>query len=236
MDPRTLPSIDHALAVLAHPHTQLCFSQFGEDMVVAAMLRTLGRAEAPGFYVDVGAFDPIQASNTYMLHLRGWHGVNIDANPAAVEKFRAARPYDRNVHAAVADAEAEVDFTIYDLAALSTADASAKAAYVREGRAAGARTIRLRTRRLRDILDETVPQGQAIDLMSVDAEGFDLSVLRSNDWRKYAPQFLLVEDPALSPLDRPDSEIFRFVTPLGYRLVSQTYITSIYLRDLPVRS
>jgi FkbM family methyltransferase len=231
MDLRQLASIDQALQVAAHPNTRVCFSQFGEDVVVAAMLQTLGRDTGTGFYVDVGAYDPVQVSNTCMLHLRGWRGVNIDANPAGIARFQQARPNDRNVHAAVADAETDVDFDIYTLGAISTADPAAKAAYAREGRAQLVQTITLRTRRLRDILAETVPQGQSIDLMSVDAEGFDLSVLRSNDWVRYAPLFLLVEDPDISLLDRPDSAIFHFLQPLGYRLASQTYITSIYLRD-----
>jgi FkbM family methyltransferase len=231
MDLRSLASIDRALQVAAHPNTRICFSQFGEDVVVAAMLQTLGRDSAPGYYVDVGAFDPVYASNTCMLHLRGWSGVNIDANPAAIERFQIARPADRNIHAAVSDQDADVEFDIYALGGLSTADPAAKAAYAREGRAQLVQTLPLRTRKLRDILAETVPQGQAIDLMSVDVEGFDLAVLRSNDWVRYAPLFLLVEDPEISLLDRPDSAIFRFLKPLGYRLASQTYITSIYLRD-----
>jgi FkbM family methyltransferase len=234
MDLRTLGSIDAALRVLAHPNTRIGFSQFGEDTIVTAMLPAYGLDRAPGFYVDVGAYHPVYLSNTQMLHLRGWSGVNIDANPAAVARFREARPNDRNVHAAVADQENEVAFDIYALDAISTADADSKAAYAREGRAQLQDTLHLRTRRLRDILAETVPPGRRIDLMSVDVEGFDLAVLRSNDWERFAPFFLLVEDPALSLLDRPDSEIFRFLQPLGYRLASQAYITSIYVRDQPV--
>jgi FkbM family methyltransferase len=234
MDLRHLASIDQALRVLAHPNTRVCFSQFGEDIVIAAMLQTLGRERTPGFYVDVGAFDPVYASNTQMLHLRGWSGVNIEANPAAVERFRQARPGDRNVHAAVSDRQEEVEFDIYTLAGLSTADPASKAAYARDGRAELAQRLRLPTRTLRDILAEHVPAGRAVDLMSVDVEGLDLAVLRSNDWSRFAPYFLLVEDPALSLLRQPDSEIFRFLQPLGYRLASQTYITSIYQRDQPI--
>lgn len=233
MELRHLASIDQALSVMAHPQTRLTFSQFGEDVVVEAMMATLGLDRRPGFYVDVGAFDPVQHSNTCMLFLRGWTGVNIDANPAAIERFRQARPNDRNVHAAVSDAEEEVEFDIYALAGLSTADPGAKAAYAREGRAKLVEQLRLRTRRLADILAENVPPGQAIDLMSVDVEGLDLAVLRSNDWSRFAPLFLLVEDPALSLLNRPDSAVFNFLKPLGYRLASQTLITSIYLRDQP---
>jgi len=234
MDLRQLASIDTALRVLAHPNTQISFSQFGEDMVVSALLLSLGRDRTPGFYVDVGALDPVYASNTQMLFLRGWSGVNIDANPDAIEKFRHARPGDRNVHAAVSDREGEVEFDIYTVAGLSTADPAAKAAYAQDGRAKLARRLTLRTRRLADILAEHVPSWQSIDLMSVDVEGMDLAVLRSNDWRRFAPYLLLVEDAALSLLDRPESEIFRFLRPLGYRLFSQTYITSIYVRDQPV--
>ncbi len=231
MDLRQLASIDQALQVAAHPNTRVCFSQFGEDIVLASMLGTLGRDMSDGFYVDVGAYDPVQGSNTCALHLRGWTGVNIDANPAGIARFQQARPGDRNVHAAVADEEGEVAFDIYALGALSTADPAAKAAYAREGRAQLVQTLKLRTRRLRDILAETVPLGQSIDVMSVDVEGFDLSVLRSNDWHRFAPLFLLVEDQQISLLDRPDSPIFNYLRPLGYRLVSQAFITSIYLRD-----
>jgi FkbM family methyltransferase len=236
MELRQLGSIDQALQVVAHLRTRVCFSQFGEDMVVAAMLLTLGRDRVPGFYVDVGAFDPVYASNTHMFHLRGWSGVNIDANPAAIERFRQMRPGDRNVHAAVSDRDAEVEFDIYTMPGLSTADPGTKAAYALDGRGQLAERLILRTRRLRDILDETVPAGRAIDLMSVDVEGMDLAVLRSNDWDRYAPYFLLVEDAALSLLHPPASEVFAFLTPLGYRLASQTYITSIYVRDQPVKA
>ncbi|MCW5198181.1 FkbM family methyltransferase [Desulfobulbus sp. F3] len=33
-----------------------------------------------------------------------------------------------------------------------------------------------------------------IDFLSVDAEGVDLKVLKSNDWNKYRPYIVLAED------------------------------------------
>ena len=33
-----------------------------------------------GFYVDVGAYHPIQRNNTMLLYLNGWEGINIDIN------------------------------------------------------------------------------------------------------------------------------------------------------------
>lgn len=35
---------------------------------------------AERFYVDIGAYDPIFASNTLNLYTAGWKGVNVDAS------------------------------------------------------------------------------------------------------------------------------------------------------------
>ncbi len=51
------------------------YGQFGEDAVVQAMLKS-----REGFYVDVGAFDPVLYYNTYALYRSGWFGIVIDPN------------------------------------------------------------------------------------------------------------------------------------------------------------
>lgn len=230
MNLRNLATIDQALQVANHPNTRVYFSQFGEDAIVLSMLQTL-KMERGGFYVDVGAFHPAFLSNTRMLNLLGWTGVNIEANPNGIALFNRERPNDRNVQAVVSDERGEVEFGIYEAAAISTADPVTRALYERDGRSKLVQALKMQTRTLREILAETVPEGRRIDLMSVDVEGFDLKVLRSNDWQRFAPRFLLVEDQSLSLLDRPTSAIFEFLKPLGYRLASQAFITSIYLRD-----
>ena len=40
----------------------------------------------------------------------------------------------------------------------------------------------------------SLPAGQAIDFLSVDCEGSDLGVLRSNDWDRFQPRVIAVED------------------------------------------
>jgi hypothetical protein len=51
------------------------FSQFGEDLVIEELTNQPGIER--GFYVDVGAFDPVTGSNTLLLFKRGWSGINI---------------------------------------------------------------------------------------------------------------------------------------------------------------
>ncbi len=47
---------------------------------------------------------------------------------------------------------------------------------------------------LREVLDKYLPQGQTIDFLNIDAEGRDLNVLESNDWSRYRPRVIIVED------------------------------------------
>ena len=40
-----------------------------------------------GYYLDVGAFDPIHASTTLALTSQGWGGVNVEASPVKAKNF-----------------------------------------------------------------------------------------------------------------------------------------------------
>ena len=53
---------------------RISYSQFGEDLWLADYFSD----KRDGFYVDVGAFDPANVSNTLLLYRRGWRGINIE--------------------------------------------------------------------------------------------------------------------------------------------------------------
>ena len=40
------------------------------------------RQRTPGFYVDVGAMDPVIDSVTKVYYEHGWHGIDIEPHPA----------------------------------------------------------------------------------------------------------------------------------------------------------
>ena len=54
-----------------------------------------------GIYVDIGAYHPYRFSNTYLLYLKGWSGLNIDPNKKSIELFNIARPNDTNLNIAL---------------------------------------------------------------------------------------------------------------------------------------
>ncbi len=46
---------------------------------------------------------------------------------------------------------------------------------------------------LSNILEKYLKPSDTIDFMSIDVEGYELEVLKSNDWGKYRPSLLIVE-------------------------------------------
>ena len=53
------------------------------------------------FYVDVGAFHPIDRSNTRFLKSMGWRGINVDANYVNVNRFFVMNADDFNLNYAI---------------------------------------------------------------------------------------------------------------------------------------
>ena len=91
------------------------------------------------------------------------------------------------------------------------------------------KTVPIPTLPLRDILKKNVPQDIHIDFMSVDAEGFDLIVLQSNDWERFRPQFVLVEEEIdFNALHA--SQIYRFMQEQKYKLIAKTKRT-LFFKD-----
>ncbi|MDR2994468.1 MAG: FkbM family methyltransferase, partial [Bacillus cereus] len=81
---------------------------------------------------------------------------------------------------------------------------------------------------LANVLDSYLPLNTHIDFMSVDVEGLDLAVLKSNDWNKYRPSMLLVES-LREDLDLINkNSIYTYLKDLGYHLVAKTYNTMFF--------
>jgi FkbM family methyltransferase len=195
-----------------HSGFYVSHSQFGEDM----LLRVLLGQKRSGFYVDLGAHHPVYLSNTHRLYRHGWTGMNVDALPGTMELFRLLRPRDINVEACLGGSDGEeVTFQVHAEAALSNTTGVALSSSDE-----CLKEVRMRTRSLGSLLKEHLADGQKIDFMSVDLEGADEAVLVGNDWSRYRPTFLLIEQhgPLRSALD---SRFFQFLRDQGYEVLGK---------------
>ncbi|KKT48350.1 MAG: hypothetical protein UW41_C0032G0008 [Candidatus Collierbacteria bacterium GW2011_GWC2_44_18] len=173
-----------------------------------------------GFYVDVGAYHPKLFSNTYLFYKKGWRGICVDPNPKMKELYRIARPRDVFLNVGVGAEESVtamsagrqvspchgekglqgdslkagmMEYFEFEEGAANTFSPEQARKNQEVGRKLiGKRMVPILP--LKKIFAKYLPKGQQIDLLSVDVEGMDLEVLKSNDWKKYRPRMIICED------------------------------------------
>ncbi|QCO19937.1 FkbM family methyltransferase (plasmid) [Azospirillum brasilense] len=79
--------------------TFVSYAQNYEDVMLFRALKGVEK----GFYIDVGANDPIEYSMTKAFYDRGWRGINIEPIDSWYERLCADRPEDINLKVAVSD-------------------------------------------------------------------------------------------------------------------------------------
>lgn len=208
-------------------HGTLSFAQEGEDLI----LRRIFAGRADGRFVDVGAHHPHRFSNTYLLYRAGWRGINLDAAPQSMEPFRRSRPGDTNLECAVSDQPGERSFFIFEEPALNTFSAALADDYVRGGWKLR-KTAEIPARALSSILHEHAEDWPSFDLLSIDVEGEELAVLRSNDWKRFRPRVVLAEvlDSTLEAIG--GSAIGLYLAALGYVPFAKTF-NSVFWQQGP---
>lgn len=194
------------------------YSQFWEDRLILRLLNS-----NIGSYVDIGAGAPSWGSNTYLLYKKGWRGVCVDPIKFNIDLHRIIRRHDRQYKSLVSSASSEIKF--YELSPweLSTTNESIAKLRIQEG-ARHIRSILLRSISLEKIYDENPIKRPA--LLSIDVEGAEMSVLQSNDWGKYCPDVICVEE-LNNPLSV--SEIKSFLSKMGYEIAAYNGVSSIYI-------
>lgn len=199
------------------------YSQEGEDMILARVFEN----KSIGFYVDIGALHPQRFSNTYYFYLRGWRGINIDATPGSMKLFDKIRSRDINVEAGVADSFEVLPYYCFNEPALNTFDDKLAQQYEANGYKI-ASVNKINVMPLYEILDRYLPANQSIDFLNIDAEGFDFDILRSNDWNRFCPEIVLVEEFNLPLATLVSSDISNFMRNQGYIPFARTFNTTFY--------
>ena len=202
----------------------LSYSQNGEDVL---LWRALGHLQA-GFYIDVGANDPVADSVTKAFYDAGWHGINIEPLPAFHQALQAQRPRDINLGVAAGAGEGSV--TLFDVPAMNgwaSPDPQVAEAHHADGYALAELTVPMRT--LSAICAEHAPA--VIHFLKVDVEGFEGEVLRGMDLERWRPWLLVIE--ATVPNSRvPNHAAWEaLVTGRGYRHAWFDGLNRYYVAD-----
>lgn len=197
----------------------------------SALLRSFPRLDGLGF-IQIGANDGRRADPLAPFIGRyGWHGLLYEplaANFAALETFHGSNPRLTLRRAAV-DLSASRR-AIYDLAPEFTARlpdwTRGLASFSRERVAQAAAELALPERAIVSEEVETVTWDrvwnefgeQRCDLLVLDTEGYDLTLLRAADLARHRPRLILFEH-ACNTLDER-LEFYRLLLELGYDIAT----------------
>jgi FkbM family methyltransferase len=204
--------------------TLVSYAQHGEDVRLARIF-----AGGSGFYVDVGAYDPVSCSITKHFYDRGWRGLNIEASPGAWARISAARPRDVTINVGASDRSGTLTFYEFPVGLAGLCTFSEEAA--RSHRARGHHYVErpIATKPLAELLAVHAPP--VIDFMSVDVEGYERQALAGADLARYRPRVLIVEatEPASSTPTHSTWE--PLVLQAGYQFVVFDGLNRFYVRN-----
>lgn len=220
-------ALNYIKALFLDTYARKSWSQEGEDLVLKRMFEY----KEKGFYVDVGAHHPKRFSNTFLFYRAGWQGINIDAMPGSMMPFKKMRPRDISLEVPVSEKPEILTYYAFNEPALNgfSKEISQSRNGLRDYRIIFEKE--LQTQSLSQILDAHLPAGQAIDFLSIDVEGFDFAVLRSNDWGKYKPEVVLVEVLGTTLEEIMHSDIALFMQDKGYGVYAKTFNTVFFKRQ-----
>lgn len=142
-----------------------------------------------GFYIDVGAQDPVIDSVSLAFYEHGWRGVNVEPTSLYAEKIRRARSDETLIQAAVGSNSGV--FRFYEIAdtGLSTGDPQ----IAEKHRAAGfcIREIDIPRLTLASILERYVDR--EIHWLKIDVEGMEFEVLQGWPPSTVRPWIVVIE-------------------------------------------
>ena len=149
-----------------------------------------------GVFIEAGAHDGFFESNTYYLEkFKNWSGLLIEPVPELYQECVRQRPDAEVVNCALVSSD-------YSDAELKMISADTMSFVKREAQFQDKRLeiaknwvktneITVPARTLTSILDEL--EISTVDFLSLDVEGYEITVLKGLDFMKYRPEYILME-------------------------------------------
>ena len=197
------------------------YSQFGEDR----LLDSIFGYKSAGVCVEVGAHNGVDYSNTYHFEQMGWDCVLVEPDPALCAQVRQRRKA-KLYQCAAAKAGGQLTLYVADGVDVLSTVATNPDVHERIRREGGViRPIEVAARTLDDIL---VDAGvQQIDFISIDVEGFELSVLDGFSLERWGPRVLVIEDNSALA----DPAIAQWLDKRGYKPFNFTGVNLWFARS-----
>lgn len=211
------------------PDQRISFAQSGEDLVIDYVLKNHLDVTSPT-YLDIGAYDPVIFSNTYLFYQAGCSGVLIEPDPELAYSLRQKRPKDKVLNIGISKSAGEQNFYLVNPPTLNTFSKKEFEQYkLFYPNTELRKVVKTKTLPLNTILEKYFDKG--LDLLSIDVEGLDYEILSSFNLDKYRPKVICIEtvkykngNTWIKPKDIPS-----YLYKNSYFLYADTFINTIFV-------
>lgn len=187
-----------------------------------------------GIFFDVGAYEPVNISNSYHFEKNGWETYCFEANTDRISELKSLR---KNVYNVAISDENKDNITFHVVQGIwgggsETAGVSAITLDPQYMRTFGSHIkkidkITVNQRTLNYLIENEIGQSSIpqIDILSVDVEGGELAVLKGLDLIKYNPKLICVENVFNNP------DIKNYLESYNYKLDKQIEYNHYYIKN-----
>jgi hypothetical protein len=198
------------------------YSQIGQDLDVLKIYNN----KKNGYFVEIGAYDGITLSNTYLLETQyDWKGICSEPIPEKYESLKKNRPNSHCDNNAVFN---ETGKTVQFDIANDQSVLSGISKYIdkhTEEVNKNKKQINVTTITLNDLLNK-YDAPSFIEYLSIDTEGTELEILKGCDFDKYSFGFITIEHNFVEPRR---SEMRNFLISKGYRFYKENEFDDDYI-------
>ena len=208
-----------------YPHFH---GEIKENKYVAEVLRSyFPDYSYKGVFFDIGAFDPIEISNSYHFEQNGWDCYLFEANPDLIPNLQSKRAHVYNYALYDTDKEQTTFHVVHNgtwTAGFSAIELSADYEKRFPCNTKTIKTVQVPQKKLNTVLASELPHIKNIDIMSIDIEGGELKMLQGFDLQTYGPKVIVIEN-ALN-----DSAYKKYLESYGYTLDQHISYNQYYVK------
>lgn len=183
-----------------------------------------------GIFIDVGAYEPVNISNSYHFEMNDWKVVCFEANTDLIPELKKHRKDVYNF-AISSESKESIEFNVVDgswgggslTAGVSAINLDPQYLQTFGNGIRGVRKITVAQKSLNDSLPFILSGKTSIDIISIDVEGGEMDVLNGLDLTKYKVKVFVIENVFSNP------NIGLFLAKYNYKLDKRIDYNEYYI-------
>lgn len=160
------------------------YAQELEDIILFVVLRDVEK----GFYIDIGANDPLDLSVTHFFYERGWQGINIEPLRSKCLLLEEKRPRDINLCIGISNKVERRQLIAAGTGSTFKEDVAQKGDFIENSKFEKCMLT------LTEVANQYCASCKTIHFCKIDVEGYEKEVLEGiRNWDVFRPWIYIVE-------------------------------------------